>query len=158
MPQNQELRDLVARMKLIPVRSLIEGNRLLFCEDSIVRGTQLKGNVQILFDCGAREVHMRTACPTLVYPCEFLNFSTSRSTLDLAGRKVICELEGADDRNLEQYACAGSEKRSAMVEAIRKGLHLTSLRFQRLDDMIAAIGIPKSRLCTHCWDGSSYGY
>jgi amidophosphoribosyltransferase len=158
MPQNQDLRDLVARMKLIPVRSLIEGNRLLFCEDSIVRGTQLKGNVQILFDCGAREVHMRTACPTLVYPCEFLNFSTSRSTLDLAGRKVICELEGADDRNLEQYACVGSEKRSAMVEAIRKRLHLTSLRFQRLDDMIAAIGIPKSRLCTHCWDGSSYGY
>jgi amidophosphoribosyltransferase len=158
MPQNQELRDLVARMKLIPVRRLIEGKRLLFCEDSIVRGTQLKDNVQVLFDCGAREVHMRTACPTLVYPCEFLNFSTSRSTLDLAGRKVICELEGADDRNLEQYACVGSEKRNAMVEAIRRRLRLTSLRFQRLKDLVAAIGIPKSQLCTHCWDGSSYGY
>ena len=96
MPQNQQVRDLVARMKLIPIRSLIEGKQILFCEDSIVRGTQLKDNVQVLFDYGAREVHMRPACPTLIYPCEFLNFSTSRSTLDLAGRKAIQEIEGRE--------------------------------------------------------------
>ena len=107
MPQNQELRDLVARMKLIPVRKLIEGKRLLFCEDSIVRGTQLKDNIQILFDYGAREVHMRPACPTLIFPCEFLNFSTSRSTLDLIGRKIIEELEGVGDKDLDCLCTGG---------------------------------------------------
>lgn len=156
MPQNQAMRDLVARMKLIPVRRLIEGQRLLFCDDSIVRGTQLRENVQILFDCGASEIHMRTACPTLIYPCEFLNFSTSRSTLDLAGRKSIYELEGTDDKDLDLYACPGSAKNLAMIEMIRHQLHLTSLKYQRLEDLVAAIGLPKERLCTHCWDGSSY--
>lgn len=156
MPQNQEMRDLVARMKLIPVRRLIQGKRLLLCDDSIVRGTQLKDNVQVLFDCGACQVHMRTACPTLIYPCEFLNFSSSRSTLDLAGRKVIKVLEGRDDKNLDQYARAGSARNLAMVEEIRKLLRLTSLRYQRLENLVAAIGLPKERLCTHCWDGSSY--
>ncbi|MFZ7128385.1 MAG: amidophosphoribosyltransferase [Desulfobacterales bacterium] len=156
MPQNQKLRDLVARMKLIPVRQLIDGKRLLFCEDSIVRGTQLKGNIRVLFDAGAREVHMRPACPTLIHPCEFLNFSNSRSTLDLAGRQVIKELEGAEDLELKEYARAGSEKNLAMIERIRKRLQLTSLRFQRLDDLVTAIGLPKERLCTHCWDGSSH--
>jgi amidophosphoribosyltransferase len=156
MPQNQQMRDLVAKMKLIPVRPLIEGQRLMFCEDSIVRGTQLKDNVQILFDYGAREVHMRPACPTLIHSCEFLNFSTSRSTLDLAGRKIIMELEGAEDKHLDQYAQAGSEKNLAMIEQIRKSLLLTTLKYQRIDDLVAAIGLPKERLCTHCWDGSSY--
>ncbi|MFO7497278.1 MAG: amidophosphoribosyltransferase [Desulfobacterales bacterium] len=156
MPQNQSLRDLVARMKLIPIRRLIEGQRILFCEDSIVRGTQLKGNVQVLFDLGAAEVHMRTASPTLVFPCDFLNFSTSRSTLDLAGRKMIHELENGAGRHLEDYAAAGSRRNLAMVERIRRKLRLTSLKFQRLDDMVAAIGLPKSQLCTHCWDGSSH--
>jgi amidophosphoribosyltransferase len=155
MPQNQALRDLVARMKLIPIQQLIDGKRILFCEDSIVRGTQLKGNVQVLFDLGAAEVHMRPACPTLIYPCVFLNFSTSRSTLDLAGRKTIHDLEGGDDRHLEEYATAGTPPNLAMVEKIRRQLRLTSLKYQRLDDMVAAIGLPKSRLCTHCWDGSS---
>jgi amidophosphoribosyltransferase len=156
MPQNQQMRDLVAKMKLIPVRRMIEGQRLLFCEDSIVRGTQLKDNVQILFDYGAREVHMRPACPTLIHPCEFLNFSTSRSTLDLAGRKTIQALEGAEDKYLEEYARDGSEKHAAMVEQIRRNLRLTSLKYQRLEDLVAAIGLPKERLCTHCWDASSF--
>jgi amidophosphoribosyltransferase len=156
MPQNQQLRDLVAKMKLIPVRSLIENRRLLFCEDSIVRGTQLQDTIQILYDCGAREVHMRPACPTLIYPCEFINFSTSRSTLDLAGCRAIQELEGAADRNLDRYARAGSPENLAMIDIIRKRLRLTTLQYQRLDDLVSAIGLPKEKVCTHCWDDSSY--
>ncbi len=155
MPQTQDMRDLVAKMKLIPNKALIEGKRIVFCDDSIVRGTQLKDNVQILYDYGALEVHMRIACPTLIYPCEFLNFSNSRSTLDLAGRMAIQELEGEDDKNLEEYARAGSEKNLAMVEKIRARLGLTSLKFQSMDDLVEAIGMPKEKLCTHCWDGSS---
>ena len=156
MPQNQSIRDLVAQMKLIPIKDLIEGQRILFCEDSIVRGTQLKDNVQILYDYGAKDVHMRPACPTLTYPCEFLNFSTSRATTDLAGRSAIEQLEGADDRFLEDYATDGSEKNLAMIDLIRQRLRLTSLKYQRLEDLVEAIGLPKQRLCTHCWDGSSY--
>jgi amidophosphoribosyltransferase len=156
MPQNQSHRDLVARMKLIPIRELIEGERLLFCEDSIVRGTQLKDNIQKLFDYGAREVHMRPACPTLIYPCEFLNFSTSRSTLDLAGRKAINDIEGNDTDYLDEYASAGSAKNREMIERIRKKLGLTSLAYQKLEDLVAAVELPKEKLCTHCWDGSSY--
>jgi amidophosphoribosyltransferase len=156
MPQNQQLRDLVARMKLIPVRRLIEDRRLLFCEDSIVRGTQLQDTIRILYDYGAREVHMRPACPTLIYPCEFLNFSTSRSTLDLAGCKAIQDLEGSAEVDLSRYAQAGSEQNLAMIELIRRRLRLTTLKYQRLDDLVAAIGLPREKLCTHCWDGSSY--
>lgn len=156
MPQQQELRDLVAKMKLIPVPALIRGKRLLFCEDSIVRGTQLKDNIRILYHHGALEVHMRPACPTLIYPCEFLNFSTSRSTLDLVGRKVIRQLEGDREEDLAAYARAGSEKNLAMVEEVRKRLLLTTLKYQSLEDMVASIGLPRERLCTHCWDGSSY--
>ena len=157
MPQRQEWRDLVARMKLIPIRSLIEGQRLLFCDDSIVRGTQLKDTVQLLFEAGAREVHMRIACPTLIYPCEFLNFSTSRSTLDLAGRKAIATIEpSVEEGQLAEYATAGTERHGAMVDAIRRRLHLTSLAYQEMRHLVAAVGLDKERLCTHCWDGSSY--
>jgi amidophosphoribosyltransferase len=156
MPQNQNQRDLVAKMKLIPIRELIEGKRLLFCEDSIVRGTQLKDNIQKLFAYDAQEVHMRPACPTLIHSCEFLNFSTSRSTLDLAGRKVIQDIESNGDEYLEAYARAGSARNLEMIERIRSNLGLTSLAYQRLDDLVAAIGLPKEKLCTHCWDGSSY--
>ncbi|RZB32033.1 MAG: amidophosphoribosyltransferase [Desulfobacteraceae bacterium Eth-SRB1] len=156
MPQEQSLRDLVAKMKLIPVKALIEGKKILFCDDSIVRGTQLQENVQILFDYGALEVHMRTACPALLYPCEFLNFSTSRSTLDLAGRKAIAELEGGAEKRIDEYAMAGSEKNGAMVDKIRRRLRLTSLTYQKLEDVVEAIGLPKDKLCTHCWDGSGY--
>jgi amidophosphoribosyltransferase len=156
MPQNQSIRDLVAKMKLIPIKNLIEGKKFLFCEDSIVRGTQLKDNVQILYDYGAREVHMRPACPTLIYPCEFLNFSTSRATTDLAGRSAIEDLEGSDDRYLKDYATAGTERNRAMIDKIRQRLKLTSLKYQRLEDLVEAIGLPKEKICTHCWDGSSY--
>jgi amidophosphoribosyltransferase len=156
MPQNQSTRDLVARMKLIPIRELIEGQRILFCEDSIVRGTQLQDNIQILFDYGALEVHMRPACPTLIFPCNFLNFSTSRSTMDLAGRKAIKELEGSDNANLQEYAISESEQSLAMIDRIRQRLRLTSLKYQKLEHLVGAIGLPKERLCTHCWDGSSY--
>jgi amidophosphoribosyltransferase len=156
MPQNQDVRDLVARMKLIPIRSMIEGKRILFCEDSIVRGTQLKDNIQILFDYGASEVHMRPACPTLIFPCEFLNFSTSRSRLDLAGRSVINEIEVGEEENLDEYYTPGSKKYVEMVDRIRQRLRLTTLQYQKLDDLVAAIGLPKEKLCTHCWDNSSY--
>jgi len=156
MPQNQTMRDLVARMKLIPIRSLIEGKRILFCEDSIVRGTQLQENIQILFDYGASEIHMRPACPTLIYPCDFLNFSTSRSTLDLAGRKAITELVGTDETHLDAYAMSSSVENKQMVDRIRQRLRLTTLKYQRLENLVEAIGLPKEKLCTHCWDGSSY--
>ena len=156
MPHNQSIRDLVAKMKLIPIKELIEDRRILFCEDSIVRGTQLQDTIQILYDYGAREVHMRPACPTLIYPCDFLNFSASRSTLDFAGRKSIAALEGTEDEHLAEYATAGSEKNLAMVDHIRQRLKLTSLQYQRLEDLVAAIGMPKEKLCTHCWDASSY--
>ena len=156
MPQNQEVRDLVAKMKLIPIRSMIEGKRILFCEDSIVRGTQLKDNIQILFDYGASEVHMRPACPTLIFPCEFLNFSTSRSRLDLAGRSVINEIEVGDEEDLGEYYTPGSEKYVEMIDRIRQRLRLTTLQYQKLDDLVQAIGLPKEKLCTHCWDNSSY--
>ena len=156
MPQSQEVRDLVAKMKLIPVKEIIKDQKILFCEDSIVRGTQLKDNVHLLYERGAKEVHMRPACPTLIQPCEFLNFSQSRSTLDLAGRKMILKIEGKEDKNLEEYAKSGSPKNLEMIEKIREHLDLTSLKFQRIEDLIEAIGMPKEKLCTHCWDGSSY--
>jgi amidophosphoribosyltransferase len=154
MPQNQSVRDLVARMKLIPIREMIRGKRMLFCEDSIVRGTQLKDTIQRLYDCGAREVHMRPACPPLVYGCKFLNFSRSRSALDLAARTAILELEGNGDKDLKAYAEDSSPRHAAMVESIRKRLNLTSLRYQKLSDLVEAIGLPKEKLCTYCWDGA----
>jgi amidophosphoribosyltransferase len=153
MPQEQRVRDLVARMKLIPVEELIEGYRLLFCEDSIVRGTQLTDIIRRLFDRGAREVHMRPACPTLLHSCKFLNFSQSKSELDLAGRKAILDLEGVSDARLEEYGDPDSDRYHAMVERIGERLELTSLRYQRLDDMIDAIGLPREKLCTYCWNG-----
>jgi amidophosphoribosyltransferase len=152
MPQNQEVRDLVARMKLIPVAELIKGNRLLFCEDSIVRGTQLKDIVRRVFDAGAEEVHMRPACPPLVYGCKFLNFSRSRSILDLASRTAIAELEhGGEDHTV--FTNPNTEEYAQMIEKIRRRLTLTTLRYQRLEDLVEAIGLPKKKLCTYCWDG-----
>lgn len=159
MPQNQKMRDLVANMKLIPLKSLIKDQRILFCDDSIVRGTQLKENVEDLFAGGAAEVHMRIACPTLIFPCDFLNFSTSRSTLDLAGRRAVTALEGIEEPSpdvLQDYATAGTARNRAMVDHIRERLHLTTLKYQTMDDLVEAIGLPKEKLCTHCWDGSSY--
>ncbi len=154
MPPEQDVRDLVARMKLIPVPELIRGRRVLFAEDSIVRGTQLKETIRRLYDCGASEVHMRPACPPLVHGCKFLNFSRSRSPLDLAGRMAIEELEGHGDFQMHSYADPGSDKYSAMVERIRARLRLTTLRYQKLEDLVNAIGLPKEKLCTYCWDGA----
>lgn len=153
MPQDQPTRDLVARMKIIPIRELIQGERLLFCEDSIVRGTQLRDTVRRLFDYGAREVHMRPACPPLIFGCKFLNFSRSKSELDLAGRRAIKELEGQDGPPPPAYAQPGTPQYQAMVERIRHRLGLTTLQYQQLDDLLAAIGLPRERLCTYCWDG-----
>lgn len=153
MPQNQSVRDLVARMKLIPIKEMIKGKKLLFCEDSIVRGTQLRDTVKRLFSAGAREIHMRPACPPLLFGCKFLNFSRSRSELDLAGRQAVKELEGDDKKNLKEYADPCSKCHAAMVENIRKKLGLTSLKYQKLDDLTKAIGLPKDKLCTYCWDG-----
>jgi len=155
MPQNQEMRDLVAKMKLIPNKAVIEGKRMVFLDDSIVRGTQLKDNTIDLRKSGAAEVHMRIACPPLLYPCQFLNFSQSRTPLELAGRKAVHQLEG-DDGNLAEYSDPDSEKHKKMVEKIAETLNLDSLMYQRLDDLVEAIGLPKEKLCTHCWDGSGY--
>ncbi len=155
MPQNQEIRDLVARMKLIPVKSIISGKKIVFCDDSIVRGTQLQDNVEILHAYKAKEIHIRPACPTLIFPCEFLNFSRSRSTLDLAGRQAIKEIEGVEDKYLDEYATPGTDRYYAMVDKIREKVNVSTLQFQKLDDLVEAIGLPKEKLCTHCWDGSS---
>jgi amidophosphoribosyltransferase len=153
MPQHQDIRDQVARMKLIPIREIIQGHKLLFCEDSIVRGTQLKDTIQRLYESGAVEVHMRPACPPLAYGCKYLNFSRSRSELDLAARKAIAALEGPDIGDFEDYTRSGSEKYEAMVDWIARTLSLTTLRYQRLEDLVSAIGLPKKKLCTFCWDG-----
>lgn len=155
MPQNQETRDLVARMKLIPNQSIIKGKSGVFLDDSIVRGTQLKDNVQHLHACGINEIHMRIACPPLVYSCEFLNFSRSKSIYDLATRRVIKQMEGSEEVNVKDYSDATTEKYAVMVDNIRKNLNLTSLRYQKLDDLVRSIGLPKEKICTHCWDGSS---
>jgi amidophosphoribosyltransferase len=154
MPQDQGLRDLIAKMKLIPVQELVQGQRLLFAEDSIVRGTQLKDTIQRLYECGAKEVHMRPACPPLVYSCKFLNFSRSKSELDLAGRKAIQEIEGRADKFPHEYTDPDSEEHATMVKRIRERLKLTTLKYQRLPDLVEAIGLPKERLCTYCWDGT----
>jgi len=153
MPQEQKARDLGAKMKLIPVHEMIEQKKLLFCEDSIVRGTQLKDTIQRLFKLNALEVHMRPACPPLLYKCKFLNFSTSKSELDLAARLAIRQLENKDSTDIKEYSKYGSEKYNQMVEKIRQMLNLTSLKYQKLDDLVDAIGLPKNKLCTYCWDG-----
>jgi amidophosphoribosyltransferase len=156
MPQDQNQRDLVAKMKLIPNKAVIKDKKMVFLDDSIVRGTQLKDNMIDLRKSGAREVHMRIACPPLLFPCDFLNFSQSRSVLELAGRKAIRQLEGDENKHVEEYADPDSDKHAQMIGRIAKNLDLDSLMYQRLDDLVEAIGLPKEKLCTHCWDGSSY--
>jgi len=156
MPQDQSMRNLVAKMKLLPNNSVIKDKNGVFLDDSIVRGTQLKDNVLDLHKAGIKEVHMRIACPPLTFPCEFLNFSRSRSNLDLATHKAVKQLEGKENVDMKDYSERGNGKYQAMVERIRKNLDLTSLKFQKLDDLVEAIGLPKEKLCTHCWDGSGY--
>jgi len=154
MPQDQTIRDVVARMKLIPIQELIKDKKILFCEDSIVRGTQLQDAIKRLYQLGAQEIHMRPACPPLVYGCKFLNFSRSRSELDLAARKGIEELEGDSPENLSDYAQASSPKYQAMIDSISRRLNLSSLKYQELEDLVNAIGLPKDKVCTFCWDGT----
>ena len=156
MPSNQSQRSLVAKMKLIPNRDILKGRRCLFCDDSIVRGTQLRDNTRVLFDCGAREVHMRISCPPLIYGCRFINFTNSKSDLELITRRVIGELEGDPSKHLDRYATAGTPQYNAMVQAITRRFGLTSLKFTTVDDLVQAIGLPKCQLCTHCFDGSSH--
>ncbi len=156
MPQNQNMRDLVSKMKLIPNPSLIKGKRGIFLDDSIVRGTQLKDNMRDLHAEGIKEVHMRIACPPLTFPCEFLNFSRSKKTLELATRTAIRQLEGTEDVDLQKYSDPETDEYKNMVERIRLNLGLTTLKYQKLSDLVEAIGLPKEKLCTHCWDESSY--
>lgn len=153
MPQDQRQRDLVARMKLIPIKDLIRGQRILFCDDSIVRGTQLKDTIQRLYECGATEIHMRAACPPLVFGCKFLNFSRSKSEMDLAARHAMKELGSCGDADARAYATYGTPEYHAMVDCIRKRLNLKTLRYQLIGDLVDAIGLPKEKLCTYCWDG-----
>jgi len=157
MPQHQDIRDQVARMKLIPIQDIIQGHKLLFCEDSIVRGTQLQDTIKRLYESGAVEVHMRPACPPLTFGCKFLNFSRSRSELDLAARRAIAAIEGPEFRKFEDYTKAGTDKYDAMVEWIEQALSLTTLRYQRMEDLVSAIGLAKEKLCTYCWDGVGVG-
>ena len=153
MPPDQRQRDQVAKMKLIPISGLIKDKRLVFCDDSIVRGTQLGQQANRLYADGVKEIHMRIACPPLLYGCQFLNFSRSKSIYDLATRRYIREVEGEDFDNIEEYQNPESPKYKAMVEKIRKDLSLTSLAFQHLDDLVKAIGLPKEKICTYCWTG-----
>ena len=155
MPTIQSKRNLIAKMKLLAVDELIRDKSLLLIDDSIVRGTQLRETTEFLYESGAKEVHIRPACPPLLYGCKYLNFSRSSSEMDLITRRVIDRLENGNvtDEVLQEYADPESEKYETMVEEIRKELNFTSLRFNRLDDMLESVGIDKCKLCTYCWDG-----
>lgn len=155
MPTNQSKRNLIAKMKLLPIKELIDGKSLLMIDDSIVRGTQLRETTEYLFASGAREVHIRPACPPLLYGCKYLNFSRSTSEMELITRRVINQLEGenASEETLKEYADPDSEKYQNMLDEICKQLNFTTLKYHRLDDMINSVGIDPDKLCTYCWDG-----
>lgn len=155
-PSNQNMRALVAKMKLIPNRAMLAGKRILFCDDSIVRGTQLRDNVKILYDFGAREVHMRIACPPLIFSCPFVGFTASKSDLELITRRIIKEVEGDENAKLDQYATPGTPEYKKMVGIIAERFGLSSLRFNTIETLTEAIGLPKCQICTHCFDGSSH--
>lgn len=154
MPQNQSMRNQVAKMKLIPVHELIEGKKLLFVDDSIVRGTQMRETVEFLYENGAKEVHMRSACPPIMYGCKYLNFSRSTSEMELIARQIVDELEGAEGvKHLREYSSSDTERGRRLRDEICRRLKLTSLEFQSLPGTERAIGLPSDRLCTYCWDG-----
>lgn len=174
MPSNQNMRNLVAKMKLIPNKEMLKGKRCLFCDDSIVRGTQLWENTQVLKDLGAKEVHMRISCPPLIYACPFVNFSASKSELELISRRVIKDLEthansetGLNDikdveevtipeEKIKAYATTDSPEYNSMVQEIAKRLNVDTLKFSKLETLVKAIGLDKCQICTHCFDGSSF--
>ena len=154
MPENQSIRDRIAKMKQIPVPELIQGKKLLFVDDSIVRGTQLRETVDFLYESGAKEVHMRSACPPIMYSCKYLNFSRGNSDMDLLARRVVHDLEGeAGDAHLEEYADVKTERGHCMLERICKQFGFDSLGYQSIDGLLEAIGIDKNKVCTYCWTG-----
>jgi len=156
MPTSQAQRNKIAHMKLIPVKSLIEDKKMLLIDDSIVRGTQLRETTEFLYSCGAKEVHIRPACPPIMFGCKYLNFSRSTSELDLIARRIILKREGDNAHKKEvlaSYADPTTKNYEEMVEEIRKELNFTSLRYHRLDDMLESIGLPPENLCTYCWNG-----
>ena len=154
-PGSQSRRDLVAKMKLIPNRAIMKDQRVVFCDDSIVRGTQLRDNVRTFFDCGAKEVHARISCPPLVYGCPFIGFTSSKSDLELITRRIIRDFEGDENAKLEKYSATDSPEYKRMVDEIARRLGLTTLRFNKIETLIESIGLPKCKVCTHCFDGSS---
>jgi len=155
-PSTQQRRELVAKMKLIANKAMLKDKRVIFCDDSIVRGTQLRDNVTDMYEAGIKEVHMRISCPPLIYPCNYLNFTASKSELELITRRVIEKIEGSHDKCLDEYATTGSDKYNAMVEEIRRQLNLTTLKFNSIENIVESIGLPKCKICTHCFDGSSH--
>ena len=155
-PSAQSRREFIAKMKLIPNKDVLRGKRIAFCDDSIVRGTQLRDNTEALHECGAKKAHMRIACPPLIYGCPFIGFTSSKSDLGLITRRIIAEFEGDPNKNLERYAETGSPEYCRLVEEIAKRLKLDSLKFSTIEDLVASIGLPKCRICTHCFDGSSF--
>ena len=155
-PGNQTRRNLVAKMKLIPNGALLKDRRVVFCDDSIVRGTQLRDNVRTFFEYGAKEVHCRISCPPLVYGCPFIGFTSSKTDMELITRQIIRDFEGDDKANLEKYATTGSPEYERMVSEIARRLGLSTLKFAKLEDLIDSIGMPKCKVCTHCFDGTSY--
>ena len=157
-PSKQSRRTLVAKMKLIPNRAILKDQRVVFCDDSIVRGTQLRDNVKMFFDYGAKEVHARISCPPLVYGCPYIGFTVSKSDMELITRQVIKDFEGHADKNLEKYSATDSPEYKRMVEEIGRRLGLTSVKFNKIETLIDAIGLPKEKLCTHCFDGTSYNF
>jgi amidophosphoribosyltransferase (EC 2.4.2.14) len=151
-PPVQEIRDLIARMKLIPIKEIIQGNRIVVCEDSIVRGTQLKNfTVNKLWDCGAKEVHVRPACPPLMFPCRFC--LSTRSIHELVARRAIKALEGRDIDDIREYLDSTSKKYQAMIDWIARDLEVSTLRYQTIEDMVRAVGLPREKLCLYCWNG-----
>ncbi len=155
-PGNQSRRSLVAKMKLIPNSAILKGQRVAFCDDSIVRGTQLRDNVRTFFEYGAKEVHCRISCPPLVYGCPYIGFTSSKSDLELITRQIIKDFEGDDHINLDKYATTDSPQYTRMVNEIARRLGLTTLKFAKLESLVDSIGLPKCDVCTHCFDGSSY--
>jgi len=153
MPQNQDIRNLVAKMKLMPISELVSGKRLLFMDDSIVRGTQLRETVNLLYKCKAKEVHMRSACPPIVFGCRYLNFSASHSEMELAARQAIHKLEGKMPENLDAYCDPKTEQYSRMVDSISRHLNFSTLKYQNIHDMVDCIGIGQEKTCTYCWNG-----
>lgn len=154
-PSEQERRNLVAKMKLVANEKMLKDKKAIFCDDSIVRGTQLKDNVSDLYELGAKEVHIRIACPPLIYGCPFIGFTSSKSDMELITRRIINEFEGDPNKNLEEYATTGSERYNKLVDKIKDTFGLTSLKFNPIETLVESIGLPKEKICTHCFDGSS---